>query len=184
MPSPFDPPSPHRLGMFSAPLPPPAPERGAGASPYPDLPAELRNSVASYANTNSFVTPERQRAAPPPPPPPPPPVPAPPSAAPAAPAASASDNLSAVARASKTILEALEAEKRYPPLDDIVSRMLCAPEDLFYLLGVVLTCTNQRASRRSTRSPRHMPGSLSCAQTTTPFPMPYSSSTIARPATP
>ena len=128
MPSPFDTPPPHRSGMFSAP-PPPAPAGGAGASLYSDLPVELRTSVTSYANTSSFTTPERQRAAPPPPPPPPPPpVPPPPSAAPVAPAASASDNLTAIARASKTIAEALEAEKRYPQLDDITSRRTRAPQ--------------------------------------------------------
>jgi nuclear pore complex protein Nup155 len=101
-----------RSDMFTSPTPSGSGARGQQL--YPDLPTELRTPAPTY-NAGAFMTPEHQRAAPPAP------VPVPSQAVvPAKP--SATDGLNPLGRAARAIAESLEAEKRYPQLDDIVSR--------------------------------------------------------------
>ncbi|KAI5788369.1 Non-repetitive/WGA-negative nucleoporin C-terminal-domain-containing protein [Geopyxis carbonaria] len=108
-------------GMFATPTSaaPPGPS-------YPDLPSELQTPTRSYSGTsNQFVTPEQQRSQ------------RPTSSMPAPSAVvvqkrtePATDGLGPVQRAAKTITETLEAETRYPQLDDIVSQGQSSEYDL------------------------------------------------------
>ena len=167
--------------MFSTPIQQPT---GRAGGLYPELPTELRSPAPLYAPSSSFHTPERQRPAPPAPPPvtvtPVVPVPA----------RSVTDNLTPAARAAKVIQDTLEAEKRYPQLDDIVSRKNSLPPLAPISASChprrrrLLTLCVQRASLRSMMLRNRMPGSRTSRSTTTPSPMPSLNSTIALQATP
>ena len=128
MPSPFETPDSKRHpGMFATPAS--AIQSGAAQrNLYPDLgqlPTELQMNpqpAAYNAAYNSAVyhTPEHYRA----PPPASSPAPAPTNAVVPVRPQGSTDNLGPVQRAAKTINETLDAEKRYPMLDDIVSRRM------------------------------------------------------------
>lgn len=99
-----------------------------------------------------------------------------------APARGTTDNLGPVQRAARSIQETLEAEKRYPQLDDIVSREFrpVTPASGRRLLtcGVCL-CGDQRVSHKTMSWPRRMPGSLSSALIATRYQMSSLNSTTA-----